>query len=66
MRVEPAGETGEQAGEHENDEPHVERADAQALDHGNAAAQAADCAALARVEQIATQQHDGAEQRPDE
>ena len=46
MRIEPAGKAGEHAGENEDREPHAEAVDREAFHHGNAAAQAADGAAL--------------------
>src|SRR5262249_41620313 len=66
MRKEPAREAGEHAGEHEYGQPRAERAYAQALDHGDAAAQAADGAALAAIKEVAAEQHPAAEQGRDE
>ena len=66
VRIEPAGQACQQSGENENRKPHAEEIDREAFHHGDAAAQAADGAALARVEQVPAQQHDDAEQPPDE
>ena len=47
VRIEPARQAGEQAGENEDGKPRAEEVDREAFHHGDAAAQAADGAALA-------------------
>ena len=53
VRVEPAGEAGEQRGEDEGDEADPEGIGADARQQHRAAAQAADRAARARAQQVA-------------
>ena len=66
VRVEPAGQAGEQRGEHEQREPHPERVGADARQQHRAAAQAPDRAARPRLQQVAVEEEGQADQRPDQ
>ena len=66
VRVEPAGEAGEQCGEDEQREANPERIGADARQQHRATAQAADRATGPRLQQIAVEDEGEPDQRPDQ
>ena len=66
VRIEPAGQSRQQCGEHEGDEADAEDVDAEARQQHAAAAQAPDRAAFAGIEQIGARQHGEADHEPDQ
>ncbi len=66
MRIQPAGERGEQRGNRECDEPGAEGVDAQALDEPIASAQCPYRAAFPGLQQIARQQQGRDQNGPDQ
>jgi hypothetical protein len=66
VRVEPAGDAGEQRGDHEQRQPHAVRIGADAAEQDRAAAQAADRATGARLQQVVREPASQADHRPDQ
>ncbi len=66
VSVKPAGNRGEQRGDHESDEPNLKRVDAERFDQRVAAAQRAHRPADARIQKIVCAQHDDQQDAPDQ